>query len=275
MKSIIVTADDLGLTNGVNSAIEQGHQARMVTATSLLAVGRAFDDAVAMCERNPTLDVGVHLALVGEDPPLCSPDTIGSLVDENGCFPLSYRTVVTRGASGRLVKAHIRQELNAQMERILDAGIRPTHLDAHQHTHLWPLVGAVAAELAERYRIGFVRVPHARRWHPVTIGVNALAAHLRSQLRKRGLSATSTYAGLDEAGHLTAAQFANTLRTVAHECPQLVEINCHPGLPTDTERARFEWGFEWGAELEMLTAPATNTLLNALGYQLTKFSDLS
>ena len=48
-----------------------------MTATSLLTVGRAFDGAVAMLRDTPTLDVGAHLALVGEDPPLLSAQARG------------------------------------------------------------------------------------------------------------------------------------------------------------------------------------------------------
>jgi predicted glycoside hydrolase/deacetylase ChbG (UPF0249 family) len=69
---LIVTADDLGLTRGVNAAVRRAHEDGIVTATSLLAVGREFDDAAAMLRDVPTLELGAHLALVGEDPPLLS-----------------------------------------------------------------------------------------------------------------------------------------------------------------------------------------------------------
>ena len=67
---LIVSADDLGLTEGVNRAVLRGYHQGIVTSTSLLAVGRSFDHAVQLLLDNPGLDVGAHLAIVGEDSPL-------------------------------------------------------------------------------------------------------------------------------------------------------------------------------------------------------------
>ncbi len=94
---LIVSADDLGLTDGVCRAVLRGHQQGIVTSTSLLAVGRSFDLAVRMLLDHPGLDVGAHLAIVGEDPPLLTAREIPTLVDSRGAFPLSYRTVILRG----------------------------------------------------------------------------------------------------------------------------------------------------------------------------------
>ena len=65
------------------------HLDGVVTSTSVLAVGRAFEGAATMLRATPTLDVGAHLALVGEDPPLLPAREIPTLVDADGAFPLS------------------------------------------------------------------------------------------------------------------------------------------------------------------------------------------
>ena len=139
---LIVSADDLGLTDGVCRAVLAGHQRGIVTSTSLLAVGRSFDLAVRMLLDHPSLDVGAHLAIVGEDPPLLTAREIPTLVDKRGAFPLSYRTVVLRGLARRIDPADVRREFAAQLQRILSAGVPVSHLDTHQHTHLWPAVGS-------------------------------------------------------------------------------------------------------------------------------------
>ena len=145
---LVVNADDLGLTRGVNRAIVRAHRDGIVTSTSLLAVAREFDHAVSLLHENPALDVGAHLAIVGEDPPLLSAAEVPTLVGRSGSFPLSYRTVVARSAAGRIDPADVRRELTAQLERIRAAGLAVSHLDTHQHLHLWPAVGSVVAELA-------------------------------------------------------------------------------------------------------------------------------
>ena len=94
---LVVTADDFGLTDGVNRAVVRSHREGIVTSASLLAVGRAYRAAVELAQCTPTLAVGVHLAVVGEDPPLLAPSEVPSLVEGTGHFPRSYHSVLRRG----------------------------------------------------------------------------------------------------------------------------------------------------------------------------------
>lgn len=273
-RRLVITADDLGLTPGINDAVRRAHVEGVVTATSLLAVGRAYEHAVAMLGDLPDLAVGAHLALVGEDPPLLSAREIPTLVDRAGRLPLTYQTVVLRGLTGRLDPDDVRRELSAQLDRLIGSGLRLSHVDTHQHTHLWPAVGGVVADLAQQHGIGVVRVPQSRRLHPVSAGVTALSRWLRRGVRRRGLLCTTAYAGLDEAGRLDAARFEAALRGLPRRATT-VEINAHPGTPGDTDLGRFDWDFRWADELAMLTDPATRDRIEAAGYTLSTFADLT
>ncbi len=270
----MVTADDLGLTRGVNDAVRQAHESGIVTATSLLAVGAAFEDAARVVRELPHLELGAHLALVGEDPPLLTAREVPSLVDSRGAFPLSYRTVVRRGLAGRIDPDDVRRELGAQLERVLDVGVPVTHVDTHQHTHLWPTVGAVVTELATAHDIASVRLP-ASHAHSVTgLGVRTLARRTRTQIRRAGRSATADYAGLDEAGGLDAARFARTIQQRAQAGAPSLEINCHPGSANDPDLRRFAWGYRWAEELAMLVDPAARRAVDLAGYRLGGFREL-
>ncbi|MGV8977987.1 MAG: ChbG/HpnK family deacetylase [Cellulomonas sp.] len=271
---LIVTADDLGLTAGVNRAIRRAHLDGIVTSTSLLAVGRAFDDATQMLRSTPTLDLGAHLAIVGEDPPLLTAREVPTLVDRHGAFPLSYRTVVARGLAGRVDPDDVRRELTAQLERVLDVGVPVTHVDTHQHTHLWPTVGAVVTDLAVAHGIGTVRLPRSRARGVVGLGVATLAHRFARIGRRAGLTFTADYAGLDEAGALDAARFAATLGTLATRGAPTAEINTHPSEPDDPDLGRFAWGYRWGDELASLLDPQTRARVDAAGYRLGRFSEL-
>ena len=110
---LVVNADDMGLTAGVCRAVRRGHADGVVTSTSVLAVGTAFDEAAATVREAGDLALGAHLAIVGEDRPLLSAAEIPTLVDREGRFPLSYRTVVARGAAGRLDPADVAREFGA------------------------------------------------------------------------------------------------------------------------------------------------------------------
>jgi predicted glycoside hydrolase/deacetylase ChbG (UPF0249 family) len=276
---LIVSADDFGLTDGVCRAVLRGHRDGMVTATSLLAVGRSFDLAVRMLADHPRLDVGAHLAIVGEDPPLLSAREIPTLVDRRGAFPLSYRTVVAHGATGRLDPDDVRREFRAQLDRIAAAGVAVSHLDTHQHTHLWPAASAVLVELAVARGVPAVRVPRSGRVLPVGGAVNLLSARLRRRVTAAGLRTTTTYTGLDEAGAMDSATFAAAATRLTGALPTAggsAEINTHPGEAGDPDLARFDWGgYRWPDELAMLCAPRTRALVTSLGYRLGSFRDLT
>ena len=270
---LIVSADDLGLTDGVCSAIARSHADGVVTSTSLLAVGRAFGSAVRVLREAPGLDVGAHLAMVGEDPPLLTPREIPTLVNKQGRFPLSYRTVLARGFARRIDPDEVRREFTAQLQRIRAAGVHVSHLDTHQHVHLWPAVARVVTELAKQERIPAVRTPASHRVLPVGFGVNALASRLRRELSAAGLATTDDYTGLDEAGAFDAARFRTSLSRLGSGGS--VEINVHPGEAGDPDLARFSWGYRWSDELAMLLAPRTRSLIDAGGFRLGSFADLT
>src|SRR5262245_12956940 len=83
MKDLIVNADDLGWTAGVNRGIAEAHRNGIVTSTSLLANGEAFDDGVITARALPAMGVGVHLNL-SDGTPLSSKKAVPSLLDETG-----------------------------------------------------------------------------------------------------------------------------------------------------------------------------------------------
>ncbi|MCW2576895.1 MAG: putative glycoside hydrolase or deacetylase ChbG, family [Modestobacter sp.] len=272
---LVVNADDMGLTPGVCRAVHRGHTDGVVTSTSVLAVGTAFDEAAARLRDLPGLAVGAHLAIVGEDPPLLSAGEIPTLVDRDGRFPLSYRTVVARGVAGRIDPDDVRREFAAQLERVAGIGVRITHLDTHQHTHLWPAVAGVVVELARNAGVPSVRLPTSRRRGPLGLGVRLLSGRLRARLQRAGLRTTEDYAGLDEAGALDRARFTGTLGRLARSGAASAEVNTHPGEAGEAALSRFQWGYRWADELAMLTAPATRELVGRLGYRLGSFADLA
>ncbi len=272
---LVVTADDLGLTRGVNAAVRRAHTDGVVTATSLLAVGTAFDDAARLLRDHPGLELGAHLALVGEDPPLLSAREVPTLVDHTGRFPLSYRTVVARGLAGRIDPDDVRRELRAQLEHVQGVGVPVTHLDTHQHTHLWPLVGRVVAELALAAGIDAVRLPRSRSVGVTGMGVGVLSAALRRRLARAGLTTTDDYAGLDEAGAMDEDRLVATLRAAAARGARTLEVNAHPGVADDPDAGRFAWGYRWPDELAALTSPRTRDAVRAAGYRLTGFAGLT
>ena len=197
---LIVNADDFGLTAAVSRGIVAGHRSGIVTSTSMLAVATGFDAAVALATAGDTdtLGIGAHLALVGEDPPLLSAREVPTLVGRRGSLAPSWRPFLARIAARRIDPADIRRELNAQLDRLGAIGRPLTHLDSHQHLHLWPLVRSVVLDLAAERGIGAIRLPWSRAPGPVGLVVRRLAYQLADAASRAGIGYPADFVGLDE-----------------------------------------------------------------------------
>jgi chitin disaccharide deacetylase len=250
---LIVNADDFGLTPGVSDGILEAHRDGVVTSTSVLTVAPAFS-AYAATLRDSGLPAGLHLCLVGEDPPLLSRSEIPTLVDTFGRFPLDWRQVLRRSTLGSLDPADLRREFTAQLEALRQHGITPTHLDAHQNLHLWPPVLSVVFELAERHGVRTLRLPGTRRLGPVNAGVRSLAALARRRADRIGLRTPDHADGLDDAGHLgpeAIRRAVDRFCRVGGRC----DLTVHPGVRDDPDRNRYRWGYTWPDELAALCDP--------------------
>lgn len=271
---LIVTADDFGLTAGVSHAVLRAHREGIVTAASILCVGAAFEIARRLARESDTLSLGVHLAMVGEDPPLLTTGEIPTLVDGRGHFPRSWRTLVARAAARRIDPADVRREFSAQLERARDIEVPLTHVDTHQHVHLWPDIAEVTIQLAREHGIRALRVPCSHRALPVGTGVAVLSRRLRARAERAGLLVTDTHVGLEESGRIDQVTLARAIRKAARHGAETAELTVHPGEHDDPELARFGWGYAWGRELEALLDPAACDLVGQVGYRLGSFDDL-
>lgn len=266
--SLVVTADDYGLTDATSRSVLDAHRHGVVTATSVLAVVPGVEPRLRWLLDEADLSVGVHLALVGEDPPLLGASEIPTLVDDRGRFRPSWRQLSRALVAGRVDPDDIRRELEAQIALVSGAVGRPTHLDTHQHVHLWPSVGAVVIDLARRHGIGAVRVPDATRRGPRGRAVGALARRLRAAVDVAGLARTDRFRGLDEAGCWTSAALCAALADLAGRGSGSVEINLHPGADDDPDRGRYQWGYGWGDERAAAVAPELAAAIRQHGFEL-------
>ncbi len=158
LRTLVVTADDVGLHPGMTLGALKAHDEGIVTACSVVATGPALDDAVERLRDRPGLDVGVHLTFVGERP-LSPPERVRSLLGPDGAFLPGFRAFAARYALGRIDDADLEAELRRQIERLLAAGLRLVHANSHQHLHVLPRIFEIVLKLAEEYRIPWVRVP--------------------------------------------------------------------------------------------------------------------
>jgi predicted glycoside hydrolase/deacetylase ChbG (UPF0249 family) len=127
---LIVNADDLGLSEGVNAGIVVAHERGIVTSASLMVRQPAALDAVRQAERHPALAIGLHI-------------DIGQWDYESGEWVVAYQHCSPEDEAA--VEAECRRQLEAFRQLL---GRDPTHLDSHQHTHMREPVASVAEGLA-------------------------------------------------------------------------------------------------------------------------------
>ena len=259
MRKLVVNADDFGFTRDVNEGIIEAHRNGILTATTLMATGDAFDDAVRLAQENPTLDIGCHLVLVGSPG---FPESVAKLI-----FSL-----------GRI---RIYDELSAQVRRIVDAGLRPTHLDTHKHTHLLPPVLDAVARISEQFSIPWIRRPFDFPLQASGIGwprraVSRALAGARGRftrvLSRRGCRSTDHFAGFQITGKYNAAELAALIRALPEGS---TEFMCHPGRCSDellAARTRLKKSRE--EELRALTSPGVRDALREAGVSLVTYREL-
>lgn len=131
---LIVHADDGGLCHSVNQAIFSALEKGIVTSTSLMAPCPQLEEIMDYLKSNPQFDLGVHLTLTCEYPhfpwgPVSDKNKVKSLLNPAGYFWHTVKEFV-QNAKPEDVEA----ELRAQIERILSAGLRPSHMDSHMGT---------------------------------------------------------------------------------------------------------------------------------------------
>ena len=261
MKRLVVNADDFGFTRDVNRGIVEAHRNGILTATTLMATGAAFDDAVCLARENPALDIGVHLVLVGEPP-----------------FPPTVAQLMRAVALGSV---HIYDELIAQVRRVLDAKLQPTHLDTHKHTHLLPPVLEAVARISEECRIPWVRrpfdfpmtaagIPWSKR--ATSRALTAVRSRFSRVLTSHGCRSTDHFAGFQITGTYGSAELVRLI----HELPAgSTEFMCHPGVCTGELRsARTRLKESREQELRALTAPEVRAALRRTGVELVSYRDL-
>jgi predicted glycoside hydrolase/deacetylase ChbG (UPF0249 family) len=264
VRKLVVNADDFGFTRDVNRGIVEAHRNGILTSTTLMATGAAFDDAVVLARENPALDIGVHLVLVGEPP-----------------FPMTIPQLMRETLAGRI---RIYEELRAQVLRIIEAGLEPTHLDTHKHTHLLPPVLDAVARLSEEYKIPWVRRPFDFPLTPATRPGIGWAKRATSQalgvvrsrfarvLTRHGCRSTDHFAGFQITGRYNAAELAELIRALPEGS---TEFMCHPGICGDELRgARTRLKESRERELHALTSLEVRAALAESGVELVSYRGL-
>ena len=271
---LVVNADDFGITEGVNRGIREAHDAGVVTSTSLLATGVAFDHAVALARGvDRVLGIGVHLDFV-QGRPLTHPR---SLVDRTGHFQ-SLATLARRALLGRIDPHDVVMEAVAQIDRVRHAGLAITHVDSHRHAHLLPGVWGAVVEAAASNGIGVVRVPVERHSDDANLVAKLKMLALRAAARvAAGVRPVPRHAdnfvGLSLQGR---HHFGSLLLKALDSLPRgTTELMVHPGHADAALSALDSYRTPREAELRALLSAPVRERLRRGDIRLTHFGALA
>ena len=251
VRNLIVNADDLGWTEGVNRGIVEAHRKGLVTSTTLLANGRAFDSGIDTARKNPQLGIGVHLNL-SDGPPAASADQVPGLLNSAGELDGGPEGLLLLIAHRGLRLDEIEREWDAQIRKIRGAGISPTHLDGHKHVHMLPGLFELALHLAKKHGIRAIRLAHedsslrsalsagAGQNASVVLkqevqarGLKLLARDARGLANREGIATSDYFCGITQTGEMTREGIEEFLESLPEGTTELM---CHPGYADEELR---------------------------------------
>jgi predicted glycoside hydrolase/deacetylase ChbG (UPF0249 family) len=264
--TLIVNADDYGITAATNRGIERAHLAGVVTSTTVMANQTAVADAVELRRCCPELGVGIHLTLtLGR--PLAPTDTVRSLVDADGRL-LSRESLLGKLRSGGVVPGEISTECVAQVRALRAFAIEPDHWDVHQHLHEYPGLGGPIAEamLAEGVRC-------ARNPQRFRMTRDRLRPRATIHARRRAPMADLIRRSFTTPDLLLDASPPRWGALIRHVPNGVIEAICHPGEPDDALLASTIESAERAAELIALCDEGLRERLLQRGVQFANFKD--
>ena len=281
-KQLIINADDFGIHETVNLAIYRAVESGILTSASLMASGSAFEDAVHIAKNTENLGVGVHLTLVGGLPTVLPKREVPSLTWDNGLLCKNYIELLRKDIKGLINADEVYREWDAQIKKIIDAGISVTHLDGHQHLHMWNKFFPIAVTLAKKYDIPCMRVPDEKFFfgiRPKNIfrsiagtGLSAMARQHRKVLDKTNIHTNDHFYGMLYGGHFTL----DRMRYVVNKLPKgVTEFMCHPSTDEAVMEKSFHWGYHGEDELHALLSTTLRHQIENSDIQLISYRDLS
>ncbi len=252
---IIINADDFGRSEAVNDAIIMCLEEGLISSATIMANGEGWQAACRATAQFPTASFGVHLNLT-DYRPVSDATGLDRYLGSDGEFDGRFRHQARMSDS-----ESIAMEWSAQIQRVLDAGVKVSHLDSHHHAHTG--LGAFWALKSVQRRFGIRRVRLTRNLIPDDDEVRARSLKLvaktvwNSALRfVPPCTKTADYFGSVTDLHQVLQQ-CGSIRSGS-----IVELMCHPGLGSP----------DYDREVELLRERALQAL--GLDFVTISYNDL-
>ncbi len=269
-KFLIVTADDFGLHESVNEAVEQASRAGILMAASLMMGAPAAADAIRRARGLPHLRVGLHLVLA-DGRAMLDPDLIPGLVDRAGMMDSRMFINAVRFFASSRLRSQLEAEIRAQFAAFAKTGLELDHVNVHKHFHLHPTLFGMLLRVGRDFGMRAVRVPDEPLWFaargghwsagPDAILLKPWIALMKRRLRRAGLAYNDRIFGVAASGHMDETKL---LMILARLPPGVTEIYLHPAVQSGPAIALSMTGYRHADELAALLSPRVRAAV-ALG----------
>ena len=282
-RRLILSADDFGMSPGVNAGIMRAHCDGLLTEASLMVNGAAFQEAVELARAHPRLGVGLHLVLV-QGRAASPPARIPALVDAAGCFRNAPIGCGLRYFFQPGVRDQLRREIAAQLEKFAATGLPLSHVDGHLTIHMHPTVNDLLIELAADFDIRAMRLPRdplaaalrfddAHRLRKIfeAAAFGALSRRAAPRLTDAGIRFADRTIGLHQTGDVSEEYLLYVLRDLP---PGVTEIYSHAALLDEEAAAWRPASYRSDEELGALVSARVRRAIEEGGIETIAYGDL-
>ena len=267
---LIVTADDFGLHESVNEAVEQASRAGILNAASLMVTAHATKDAIRRARMLPNLGVGLHVVLADGWSTLDA-QLIPEIADPTGrmhsdMFRKGVRFFFKSGA-----RRQLEAEIRAQFAAFARTGLPLDHVNVHKHFHIHPTILNILLEVGRDYGMPAMRVPHEPFWFAArSAGVlpglaqaslSPWIALMKHRLRRARIFHNDRIFGMAGSG---AMDEAGLLAILARLPPGVSEIYLHPATESGSAITASMSQYRHAEELDALSSLRVRAALNAV-----------
>jgi hopanoid biosynthesis associated protein HpnK len=276
---LIVTADDFGLHEAVNEAIERASRDGILTAASLMVGAPAAADAVRRARELPSLRVGLHLVLA-DGRAVLGPEVIPGLADQSGRMNSRMFVNGVRFFAVSKLRRQLEAEIRAQFSAFARTGLALDHVNVHKHFHLHPTLLEMLLRIGGEYGVSAVRVPDEPLWFAARGGrwipwmSTALLAPWNAMMRRRLRAARILHNDSIFGVAASGAMDEETLLAVLARLPAgVTEIYLHPATLSGSAIAASMSGYRHADELAALLSPRVRAAVAAAAVERGGYAD--
>jgi hopanoid biosynthesis associated protein HpnK len=261
---LIVTADDFGLHQAVNQAVEQAYCSGVLRAASLMVAAPAAADAVERARRMPGLAVGLHVVLA-DGKAMLPAQQIPRLVDAHGWFDSAMVRNGFRFFFVPEVRRQLAAEIRAQFEAFAATGLLLDHVNAHKHFHVHPTVLSLLLSIGQDFGLRAVRLPNEPG---MGVLLRPWLKLMRAKIDRAGMVYNDHVFGLRHSGGMDEDALLDVLR---HLPDGLSELYLHPALHDGITASMA--GYRHADELAALLSPRVRIAISESCRSCNGFSD--